>query len=68
MDAAAIGAAIESALEAAAGAGVAGKDVTPFLLAKVKELTEGESLETNIALVLNNAALAAKIAIEYSKI
>ena len=51
MDAAAIGAAIESALEAAAVAGVSGKDVTPFLLAKVKELTGGESLEANIALV-----------------
>jgi pseudouridylate synthase len=61
-----IGAAIEAALEAAAAAGVKGKDVTPFLLAKVKELTGGESLETNIALVLNNAALAARIAVERS--
>jgi len=68
MDGAAIGAAIEAALEAASAAGVKGKDVTPFLLAKVKELTAGESLETNIALVLNNAALAAKIAIEYSRL
>jgi pseudouridine-5'-phosphate glycosidase len=68
MDEAAIGSAIETALVAAAKAGVTGKDVTPFLLAKVKELTEGESLEANIALVLNNAALAARIAIEYSKL
>jgi pseudouridylate synthase len=66
MDPAAVGAAIESALEAAASAGVVGKEVTPFLLAKVKELTGGESLEANIALVLNNAALAARIAAEYS--
>jgi pseudouridine-5'-phosphate glycosidase len=42
--------------------------VTPFLLAKVKELTGGESLESNIALVLNNAKLAAETAIEYSKL
>ena len=68
MDAATIGAAIEAALEAAATAGVKGKDVTPFLLAKVKELTGGESLEANIALVLNNATLAARIAIEFSKL
>ncbi len=68
MDAAAIGAAIETALAAAGKAGIKGKDVTPFLLAKVKELTEGESLESNIALVLNNAVLAARIAVEYSKL
>jgi len=42
--------------------GIKGKDTTPFLLAKIKELTEGESLVSNIALVLNNARLAAQIA------
>lgn len=42
--------------------GVSGKGVTPFLLARIFELTEGRSLEANIALVLNNAALAAQIA------
>lgn len=68
MDSQAIGAAIEKALEAATVAGVKGKDVTPFLLAKIKELTSGESLEANIALVLRNAALAARIAIEYSRL
>ncbi len=68
MDASAIGAAIEGALEAAATAGIKGKDVTPFLLAKVKELTGGESLEANIALVLSNAGLAARIAVEYAKL
>jgi pseudouridylate synthase len=67
MDEAVIGAAIEAALDAMNEAGVKGKEVTPFLLAKVKELTEGESLESNIALVLNNAALAARIALEYAK-
>ncbi len=42
--------------------GIAGKSVTPFLLQRIFELTEGRSLEANIALVLNNARLAAAIA------
>ncbi len=63
-----IGAAIETALAAAALAGVKGKEVTPFLLGKVKELTDGESLESNIALVLNNARLAAVIAAAFASI
>jgi pseudouridine-5'-phosphate glycosidase len=46
--------------------GITGKDTTPFLLARIAETTEGESLETNIELVLNNAALAAKIAVAHS--
>ncbi|MDA8424762.1 MAG: pseudouridine-5'-phosphate glycosidase, partial [Treponema sp.] len=46
---------------------VHGKEVTPFLLAKVKELTGGDSLEANIALVLNNAELAAHIAAAFAK-
>ncbi len=54
--------AIEEALSAQEQAGITGKESTPFLLAKVKELTRGESLVSNIELVLNNAALAAKIA------
>ena len=41
---------------------VVGKEITPFLLAKVKELTDGKSLEANIQLVYNNAKLAAQIA------
>lgn len=48
--------------------GITGKDTTPFLLARIAEQTEGESLETNIKLVLNNAKLAAEIAVEYSKL
>jgi pseudouridine-5'-phosphate glycosidase len=68
MDSKAIGSAIETALDEASKAGVKGKAVTPFLLAKVKELTGGESLESNIALVLNNAALASRIAIAYAKL
>lgn len=64
-DAAQIDNAISVALEEAKSEKIKGKDVTPFLLKKVKELTEGESLESNIALVRNNASLAAKIAVEY---
>lgn len=47
--------------------GVTGKGVTPYLLSRIFELTEGRSLEANIALVLNNARLAAKIAGEITK-
>ena len=54
--------AIEQALAAQQKAGIKGKDSTPFLLAKVKELTSGQSLVSNIELVLNNARLAAQIA------
>ena len=54
---------IQQALDAAEIKGIKGKAVTPFLLAKVKELTAGESLVSNVALVLNNARLASKIAL-----
>ncbi|MDP3895692.1 MAG: pseudouridine-5'-phosphate glycosidase [Mesorhizobium sp.] len=54
---------IDAAQEAARENGVSGKAVTPFLLAKILELTEGASLKTNIALVENNARLAARIAL-----
>jgi len=54
--------AIEQALEEQKELGIKGKESTPFLLAKVKELTRGESLVSNIQLVLNNAKLAANIA------
>lgn len=47
---------------------IIGKDSTPFLLGKVKELSEGKSLIANLELVYNNANLAAKIAVEYSKL
>jgi pseudouridine-5'-phosphate glycosidase len=67
MDPDTIDAAIAEALAQAEAAGIKGKEATPYLLAKVKELTEGESLESNIALVLNNAVLAARIAVEYAK-
>ncbi len=48
--------------------GIAGKDVTPFLLSRIFELTEGRSLTANIALVRNNARLAARIAQELNKL
>ncbi len=53
---------IKQALQEAKADGVSGKLVTPFLLQRIFELSGGRSLETNIALVLNNAAVAAKIA------
>jgi pseudouridine-5'-phosphate glycosidase len=53
---------IEVALAEAAAQGIAAKAVTPFLLQRIFELTAGRSLEANIALVLNNARLAARIA------
>lgn len=62
MEPAAINAAIWRALAEAEAEGVKGKEVTPFLLAKVAELTGGDSLAANIALVKNNARLAAEIA------
>ena len=45
-----------------------GKETTPFLLAKVKELTGGDSLESNIQLVFNNARVASQIACSLSKL
>lgn len=53
---------IETALAEAAAQGIAAKAVTPFLLQRIFELTEGRSLASNIALVLNNARLGARIA------
>lgn len=55
---------VEQALAEAAARGVAAKAVTPFLLQRLFELTAGRSLAANIALVLNNARLAARIAAE----
>ncbi len=67
MDKAVIDAAIEQALKECTEQGIKGKETTPFLLAKVVELTGGDSLESNIKLVLNNAAVAAKTAAELCK-
>ncbi len=62
MPSAPVEAAIEQALEEAEREGVRGKAVTPYLLARVTELTGGESMAANIALLRNNAAVAAQIA------
>ena len=48
--------------------GIAGKDITPFLLGRIKDVTGGDSLKTNIELVYNNARVGAEIAVEYSKL
>ncbi len=55
--------ATEHALRDADAQGIGGKAVTPFLLARINALTEGESLRSNIELVLNNARLAAQLAV-----
>lgn len=68
MPRASIDAAIEQALQEAQAQGVAGKQSTPFLLARVSEITGGNSLASNIQLVLNNARLAAAIAIAYQQL
>ncbi len=62
MDPAVINAAIDKALAECSAQGIHGKETTPFLLARVAELTGGNSLASNIQLVLNNAALAAQTA------
>ena len=67
MDKAVIDKAIEQALAECKAQGVHGKETTPFLLARVVELTGGDSLESNIQLVLNNAAVASKTAAELAK-
>ena len=54
----------EQALREAEAQGVNGKAVTPFLLERIKQLTEGRSLDTNIALVKNNAVLGAQLAVQ----
>ncbi|HBT19503.1 MAG TPA: pseudouridine-5-phosphate glycosidase [Clostridiaceae bacterium] len=65
MDEAFITKVIEDAVVEAKEKGVKGKDTTPFLLAKIKEITGGNSLESNIQLVYNNAKVAALVAKEY---
>ncbi len=63
-----IATAIDQALAEAAARGIHGKASTPFLLQRVAELTGGDSLASNIALVLNNAALAAQVAVAYASL
>ncbi len=68
MPAQTINAAIDRAIAECNERGIHGKATTPFLLARVAELTGGDSLASNIQLVYNNAALAAKTAVAYAKI
>ena len=62
MDPDRINAAIDQAIIECKEKGIKGKDTTPFLLARIKDITGGDSLASNIQLVLNNARLAAKTA------
>lgn len=66
MDSGLIARVIDKALVEAQSLGVKGKETTPFLLAKIQEITGGDSLDANIQLVYNNARLAAKISRELS--
>ena len=58
--------AINEAIIEANNENISGKEITPYLLSKVNELTEGKSLDANIKLIQNNANLASKIALHYS--
>ncbi len=60
--------AIDEAVEEAERIGIKGKEITPFLLSKVKDITKGDSLKANIQLVYNNAKVASQIAIELEKL
>jgi len=68
MDPAVISKAIDDAVAEAVATGIHGKETTPFLLAKIKEITGGDSLDSNIQLVFNNARLAAKTAAELCRL
>ncbi|MEM9690731.1 MAG: pseudouridine-5'-phosphate glycosidase, partial [Pseudomonadota bacterium] len=58
---------IAAALDDMQQASVSGKDSTPFLLSRVAEKTQGESLATNMALIMNNAGVAGAIAAAYAE-
>ena len=67
IPAAEIGVIIEQALADADRLGVTGKDITPYLLGRIVEITGGASLTANIALVKDNARLGTQIAVEWSQ-
>jgi pseudouridine-5'-phosphate glycosidase len=66
IPAAMIAGVIEQALADMEARGIGGQDATPFLLGRIVEITGGESLRANIALVENNAHLGSEIAVEYA--
>ena len=66
MDDVKITTAIENALKEADELGISGKETTPFLLGKIKDITAGKSLESNIELVYNNARVGSEIAKQYA--
>ena len=68
MDKTVIDKAIDQALAESHEQGIHGKETTPFLLARVAELTGGDSLDSNIQLVFNNARLAAQTAAELCRL
>ncbi|MFZ5823840.1 MAG: pseudouridine-5'-phosphate glycosidase [Bacillota bacterium] len=67
LDAAEVERHINEALGAMGAAGVSGKAVTPYLLARMKQVTEGRSLAANLALIQHNARVGAQIAVSYSQ-
>jgi pseudouridine-5'-phosphate glycosidase len=68
IPAATIAPAIEEAVREMAARGIAGKEATPYLLARLNEITGGDSLRANIALIENNARLGAEIAVAYARL
>jgi len=68
LDAAGIEKRIVEAVAEAKAKGISKKEVTPYLLGRIVELTEGRSLQANMALVKNNATLAAQVAVELSRL
>jgi len=68
MDSAEINSAIDEALIEMENLNIKGKEVTPFLLAKIKDVTEGKSLASNIELVKNNARIGAQVAFELCRL
>jgi len=68
MDPAVINKAIEQAVRESEEQGIKGKESTPFLLGRVKELTGGSSLDSNIQLVFSNVKVGAQIAVEFCKL
>ena len=67
LESSAMNEAINLAIIEADNEGITGKKITPYLLSKVNEITKGKSLDANIKLIKNNADLAAKIAVHFSK-